>query len=153
MLYLWGPTKSFCFQLSLLIVVKLEPFSHYDVYLSNNLHCRISTLQFWFDRLLAIIAAFGRTTTYNPDESELWSAIFVTYQQLKQSIDFVGSRKTPSDSTAAAPASTTEPPATARCTNVLTELVHSRLATNEQLLKQSLANYGSGRLMLQGPLA
>ena len=134
---------SFCFYLF-----------HYNFSLSNiqSLHYRISTLQFWFDRLLAIISAFGRTT-YNPDESELWSAIFVTYQQLKQSIDFVGSRKTSSASTTAAPASTTEPPATARCTNVLAELVHSRLDTNERLLKQSLANYGSGRLMLQGLLA
>lgn len=95
----------------------------------------MSALQFWFDRLLSLIGAFSSGRSFNPYESELWSATFAVFNSLKQSIELLC--KAPDNSVASS-------------IEVLATLARHRADANERALKQTLADYGQDRLLLQG---
>ena len=99
----------------------------------------MSTLQFWFDRFLSLIAAFADPRNFNAHESELWSGTIATYRALKQSIEQLCQPRLASDKISADSAS-----------QVLATLVASRAEANERALKQSMNDYGRDRLRLNG---
>ena len=103
-----------------------------------------SALQFWFERLLELVAAFNDSSTqYNAYETDLWAAVFSLYEALKKAIEDVakggsggagGSRRANLCRSAAA-------------TATLSQLKQGRLAAMSQSLQQSITDYGPDRVL------